>query len=79
MYYTNCPCCGAVIVADTESALCACCAQAGCEPRESDGIFDSCEIPTCPECEVRATFCTDERWHANCAEPCENAGKSWEA
>lgn len=59
----ECNCCGEVVY--SEDALCSCCQEAGCDEEGQEG----CEIPMCPVCETRSTFCTDDSWHSNCDDP----------
>lgn len=70
--YVDCPCCGETIVGEPGD-LCGSCTAASCEA--SDG--DDCQIPKCPDCETRASFMNDRKWHSNCDAPCPGAGKAW--
>lgn len=78
--YHDCPCCGETHL-DPDEELCDDCLKAGCEPTEDeDGeSYQDCQIPQCPDCDVRASFCTDGKWHSNCDEGCANKGAAWEA
>jgi hypothetical protein len=77
--YTECACCGEVIVVDddSETVFCDDCKQADC-PESGD----DCQIPQCHECcngdGPRASLMNDGKWHSNCDDDCVNAGKSWE-
>jgi len=73
----DCPCCGEAVYSDNPLECCSCCKAAECprvsfeEPEEYvNGDFE-CNIPRCPWCETRATFCTDGVWHPNCDDPKE--------
>lgn len=73
----DCPCCGEAVYTDDPSDMCSCCEAAECDPD------NACNIPTCPECDVPATFCTDGKWHPNCDPdecPCarEGGGNAWQ-
>lgn len=75
----ECPCCSECVYSDDPDDLCSCCEEAGCEAEDdkrSDnyGYYVDCQIPQCGECETRATFCTDGKWHDNC-EPDECSRK----
>ena len=72
----DCPCCGdeGITYTDDPDDMCSCCEEAGCVDHEVDevddgaGYFD-CQVPSCPTCETRETFCTDGEWHSNCDDP----------
>lgn len=67
----ECYCCNEVIYSD--DPLCSCCKEAGCE-KNSEDYYDACQVPTCPECNTPATFCTDGKWHDNCDWSCKLYG-----
>lgn len=72
----ECPCCGECVYSDDADDLCSCCIEASCEAHDCsshtgtshdiDGVYVDCQIPQCPACETRSTFCTDGKWHSNC-------------
>jgi len=61
----DCPCCSEAVYSDDITEICSCCSAADCEPG-TDGVYADCQIPSCPVCDTRSTYCTDEAWHRNC-------------
>lgn len=57
--YTECACCGEVIV---DSVLCDSCEEAGCDESGDGG----CNVAACPDCETPESFMSDRKWHPNC-------------
>jgi hypothetical protein len=81
--YSECTCCGEIIIVDDTDIpeMCDACTLADC-PESGD----DCQIPQCWECAKgddgsvsRASLMNDGHWHSNCEEPCPNAGEHWPA